>query len=200
VGINAVTLEAMDVTHDELVMNGVSVQIKLAKDLPLVQGDRVQLLQVMDNLIINVIEAMSPHAAGARDLLIRTVKTNSGSVLVAVCDSGPGVDPANLSASSTHISPRRPVVWERAYRSAARSSRRMGTTVGDQGARPRAPSCSSPYRRARTAHRELVLVGASRACAIGCELAAVYESLVGTKRTSQSRQLMSALWGKADVM
>ena len=117
-GINAVTLEAMDVTHDELVMNGVSVQIKLAKDLPLVHGDRVQLLQVMDNLIINAIEAMSPHAAGARGLLIRTVKTNSGSVLVAVCDSGPGVDPANLSASSTHISPRRPVVWERAYRSA----------------------------------------------------------------------------------
>ena len=94
--INAVTLEAIDVTHDGLVMNGVSVQMKLAKDLPLVQGDRVQLLQVMVNLIINAIEAMSPHAAGARDLLIRTVKTKSGSVLVAVCDSGPGVDPANL--------------------------------------------------------------------------------------------------------
>jgi C4-dicarboxylate-specific signal transduction histidine kinase len=94
--INAVTLEAIDVTHDELVMNGVSVQMKLAKDLPLVQGDRVQLLQVMVNLIINAIEAMSPHAAGARDLLIRTVKTKSGRVLVAVCDSGPGVDPANL--------------------------------------------------------------------------------------------------------
>jgi phosphoglycerate-specific signal transduction histidine kinase len=91
-----VTLEAMDVTHDELVMTGVSVQMKLAKDLPLVQGDRVQLLQVINNLIINAIEAMSPHAAGARDLLIRTVKTKSGSVLVAVCDSGPGVDSANL--------------------------------------------------------------------------------------------------------
>ncbi len=77
-------------------MNGVSVQMKLAKDLPLVQGDRVQLPQVMVNLIVNAIEAMSPHAAGARDLLIRTVKTKSGSVLVAVCDSGPGVDPANL--------------------------------------------------------------------------------------------------------
>jgi signal transduction histidine kinase len=50
----------------------------------------------MVNLIINAIEAMSPHATGARDLLIRTVKTRSGSVLVAVCDSGPCVDPANL--------------------------------------------------------------------------------------------------------
>jgi hypothetical protein len=50
----------------------------------------------MVNLIINAVEAMSPHAAGARDLVIRTVKTKSGSVLVAVCDSGPGVDPENL--------------------------------------------------------------------------------------------------------
>jgi signal transduction histidine kinase len=74
-------------------MYGVSVLLKLAKDLPLVQGDRVQLLQVMVNLIINAIEAMSPHAAGARDLVIRTVKTKPGSVLVAVCDSGPGLDP-----------------------------------------------------------------------------------------------------------
>jgi C4-dicarboxylate-specific signal transduction histidine kinase len=57
-----VTLEAIDVTHDEFVMNGVSVQMKVAKDLPLVQGDRVQLLQVMVNLIINAIEAMSPKA------------------------------------------------------------------------------------------------------------------------------------------
>jgi two-component system, LuxR family, sensor kinase FixL len=65
-----VTLEAVDVTHDELVMNGGSVQMKLAKDLPLVRGDRVQLLQIMV-LIINAIEAMSPHAAGARDLLIK---------------------------------------------------------------------------------------------------------------------------------
>jgi len=91
-----VTLEAIDVTHDELVMNGVSVQMKLAKDKPLIQGDQVQLQQVMLNLIINAIEAMSPHAAGARDLLIRTAKTKSGGVLVAVRDSGPGVDPANL--------------------------------------------------------------------------------------------------------
>ena len=43
------TLEAIDVTHDELVMNGVSVQMKPAKDLPLVQSDRVQLLQVIVN-------------------------------------------------------------------------------------------------------------------------------------------------------
>jgi C4-dicarboxylate-specific signal transduction histidine kinase len=94
--INAVILKAMDVTHNALAMNCISVQTKLAKDLPLIQGDRVQLQQVMLNLIINAVEAMSLHAAGARDLLIRTAKTKSGGVLVAVRDSGPGVDPANL--------------------------------------------------------------------------------------------------------
>jgi C4-dicarboxylate-specific signal transduction histidine kinase len=94
--INATILEAIDMTRGELVMNGVSVQTKLAKDLPLVQGDRVQLQQVMLNLIINAIEAMSLTAAGSRDLLIRTAKTRSGGVLVAVRDYGPGVDPADL--------------------------------------------------------------------------------------------------------
>jgi C4-dicarboxylate-specific signal transduction histidine kinase len=82
-----VTLEAIEVTHDELVMNGVSVQMKLAKDLPLVQGDRVQLPQVIVNLIINAIEAMSSHAAGAlrgcrtdhRRSVDRTVAAAAGS-------------------------------------------------------------------------------------------------------------------------
>jgi C4-dicarboxylate-specific signal transduction histidine kinase len=94
--INAVILKAMDVTRHALAVNGISVQTKLANGLPLIQGDRIQLQQVMLNLINNAVEAMSPHAAGARDLLIRTAKTKSGGMLVAVRDSGPGMDPANL--------------------------------------------------------------------------------------------------------
>jgi C4-dicarboxylate-specific signal transduction histidine kinase len=61
-----VTLEAMDVTHDEFVMNGVSVQTKLAENLPLIQRDPVQLQQVMLSLIINAIEAMSACRRSAR--------------------------------------------------------------------------------------------------------------------------------------
>jgi C4-dicarboxylate-specific signal transduction histidine kinase len=94
--INAVTLQAIDLANDDLVMNGVSVRLKLAKDLPLVQGDRIQLLQVIVNLIINAIDAIDPRAASSRDLLIRTAKTGSGSVLFAVCNSSLGADPANL--------------------------------------------------------------------------------------------------------
>jgi C4-dicarboxylate-specific signal transduction histidine kinase len=94
--INALILTAIDLTNDDLVRNGVSVRMKLAKDLPRVQGDRVQLLQVIVNLIINAIDAIDPHATTSRDLLIRTAKARSGGVLVAVCDSSLGADPANL--------------------------------------------------------------------------------------------------------
>ena len=106
-GINAVTLGAMDVTHHELVMNGVSVQMKLAKDLPLVQGDRVQLLQVMVNLIINAVEEMSPHAAGARDLVMRTVKPSQAACSLRCVILVRAWTLRISSASSTHSSPRR---------------------------------------------------------------------------------------------
>jgi C4-dicarboxylate-specific signal transduction histidine kinase len=94
--INQAIREVIELTRSEAVKNCISVQTKLAKKLPLIQADQVQLQQVMLNLIINAVEAMSPHAAGARDLLIRTAKTRSGGVRVIVRDSGPGVDPANL--------------------------------------------------------------------------------------------------------
>jgi C4-dicarboxylate-specific signal transduction histidine kinase len=94
--INQVIREGIEFTRGEAVKNRVSVQTRLAAHLPPIEGDQVQLQQVMLNLIINAVEAMSPHAAAARDLLIRTAKTRSGGVLVAVHDSGPGVDPENL--------------------------------------------------------------------------------------------------------
>ena len=61
-----------------------------------VQGDRVELQQVILNLILNAVEAMSETSQGPRDLLITTGKTESGDVLVAVRDSGPGLAPATL--------------------------------------------------------------------------------------------------------
>ena len=59
------------------------------------QGDRVQLQQVVLNLIINAIEAMSGGDEGPRELVIKTAKSEPDSVSVAVQDSGPGLDPAN---------------------------------------------------------------------------------------------------------
>jgi PAS domain S-box-containing protein len=94
--INEAILEVIALTRGEVVKNGVSVQTQLAEDLPPVQGDRVQLQQVILNLIINAVEAMSGVSEGARELLISTGKAESDAVLVSVCDSGPGLAPASL--------------------------------------------------------------------------------------------------------
>ena len=94
--INGAIREVLEITRGEAVKNGVSVQAELADELPLVEGDRVELQQVMLNLIINAIEALSETSEGSRDLLISTGKAESGGVFVAVRDSGPGLSPATL--------------------------------------------------------------------------------------------------------
>jgi PAS domain S-box-containing protein len=94
--INEAILEVVALTRVEVVKNGVAVQTKLADGLPPIQGDRVQLQQVMLNLIVNAVEAMSSVSEGARELLISTALAGSSGVLVSVRDSGPGLAPANL--------------------------------------------------------------------------------------------------------
>jgi signal transduction histidine kinase len=75
--------------------NGVSVQTRLADGLLPVLGDRIQLQQVLLNLILNATEAMGAVEERARDLIISTEQDQAGA-LVAVCDSGPGIDLAHL--------------------------------------------------------------------------------------------------------
>ena len=94
--INDAVLEVIALTHGETVKTGVSVQTQLAKGLPLIQGDRVQLQQVILNLIVNAVEAMNGAAEGSRKLLISTSKPEANGVLVAVGDSGPGLAPDSL--------------------------------------------------------------------------------------------------------
>ena len=96
VDINEAILEVFALTAGEVTKNGISLQPQLAEDLPLIQGDRVQLQQVILNLIMNAVEALSTVAEGPRELLISTSQAQSEGVLVAVRDSGPGLLPASL--------------------------------------------------------------------------------------------------------
>jgi C4-dicarboxylate-specific signal transduction histidine kinase len=94
--INEVILEVVGLTQGQMMKNGVSLQTQLAANLPMVKGDRIQLQQVLLNLIINAIEAMSGVHEGTRELLIGTQKDASSEVMVTVQDSGPGLDPESF--------------------------------------------------------------------------------------------------------
>jgi PAS domain S-box-containing protein len=87
--------EVIVLARSAITRNGVSVQTLLAEGLAPVQGDRVQLQQVVLNLILNAVEAMGSVEAGPRELLISTEQTQAKGVLVAVRDFGPGIDPEN---------------------------------------------------------------------------------------------------------
>lgn len=93
--LNDAIKEVIALARSEIMKNGASVQTRLADELLPVQGDRVQLQQVVLNLILNAVEAMSAVEAGARELLIST-EQDDGGVLVAVRDSGPGIDATRL--------------------------------------------------------------------------------------------------------
>jgi PAS domain S-box-containing protein len=94
--INEAVLEVIGLTRNEMVKRGISMRTQLAEILLAVEGDRVQLQQVVLNLLINAIDAMSGMSEGARELLISSAKTDSDDVLVAVRDSGPGLAPDSL--------------------------------------------------------------------------------------------------------
>ena len=94
--LNAAINEVIVLAHGAIIKNGVSVETRLADGLVPVQGDRVQLQQVVLNLILNAVEAMGSVEAGALELLISTEQTKTGDTLVAVRDSGLGIDPEHL--------------------------------------------------------------------------------------------------------
>jgi signal transduction histidine kinase len=94
--LNSAINEVIALAESAITTNGVSVRTRLAEPLLPVQGDRVQLQQVVLNLILNAVEAMSSVEAEPRELLISTEQSQIGGVLVSVRDSGPGIDPDHL--------------------------------------------------------------------------------------------------------
>jgi PAS domain S-box-containing protein len=95
-GFNEAVNEVIVMVQSAIAKNGISFSTRLMDGLVPVQGDRVQLQQVLVNLILNAVEAMSSIEDGTRELSIRTEQSQTGGILVAVHDSGPGVDPVNL--------------------------------------------------------------------------------------------------------
>jgi PAS domain S-box-containing protein len=94
--INKIIAETIALARGEVLKNGVSSRLELAKGLPLVLGDRIQLQQVILNLITNAVQAMCDVSEGARELHIGTGADVSGAVFIAVQDTGPGLPPENF--------------------------------------------------------------------------------------------------------
>jgi PAS domain S-box-containing protein len=90
--INEAIREVIVMVQGAIDKNNVSVSTRLMEGLMPVQGDRVQLQQVVLNLVMNAVEAMS-SVEGVRNLSINTEQNKAGGIVVAVRDSGPGIDP-----------------------------------------------------------------------------------------------------------
>jgi PAS domain S-box-containing protein len=95
VDINTLILDIVALVSSDTRKGGVSVRTQLSPDLPLVWADRIQIQQVILNLMMNAIEAMSSTEEDSRELQIVTGQVSSG-VLVEVRDSGSGLDPQSL--------------------------------------------------------------------------------------------------------
>jgi signal transduction histidine kinase len=98
VDVNAIALDVLQSLHGPLKDHGVATETELASDLPLVDGHQTQLRQVVFNLVHNAMEAMA--TTNDRRLLLRVSTRPQGhnAIVVAVEDSGPGIDPGRLNS------------------------------------------------------------------------------------------------------
>jgi C4-dicarboxylate-specific signal transduction histidine kinase len=94
--VNDAILEVIPLIHSEAVKNGVTIQRQLTDRLPSIQGDRIQLQQVILNLMVNAIQAMSGLTKGIRKLHIGTESAKEDGVRIGVRDTGPGLSAENL--------------------------------------------------------------------------------------------------------
>jgi PAS domain S-box-containing protein len=96
VSVNDLVGDVLALVHGELASQRLSLRVDLRPDLPSVMADRVQLQQVLLNLIMNAVEAMSSVSNGKRSLLIKSDLRGSSDVVIMVEDSGPGIDPSHM--------------------------------------------------------------------------------------------------------
>ena len=96
VDLNEVIVEVLALAQSQARRNLVLLKRELANNLPPVLGDRVQLQQVILNLIINGLEAIAKRGEGERELIVNSGQDESNNLIVAVRDTGSGIDPANV--------------------------------------------------------------------------------------------------------
>jgi PAS domain S-box-containing protein len=94
--LNEVVQDALKLVRSDLVNNRVTAQSELMSELPAVSGDRVQIQQVLLNLVMNACNAMANSASTERSLVVRTALLNGERICVSIQDRGTGIPPENL--------------------------------------------------------------------------------------------------------
>jgi PAS domain S-box-containing protein len=94
--LNATIRDVIALARSEVQRHGVAVETHLAGDMPRILADRIQVQQVLLNLLMNAIEAMSGVGAGPRELWVSSERVAATEVVIAVRDSGPGLEPQSL--------------------------------------------------------------------------------------------------------
>jgi C4-dicarboxylate-specific signal transduction histidine kinase len=94
--LNATIRDVLALARSEVQRQGVVVETHLAATVPPIRGDRIQLQQVLLNLVMNAIEALSGVRAGPRVLRVSAAPGAAAEVVIAVCDTGPGFEPQHF--------------------------------------------------------------------------------------------------------
>ncbi|HYZ64735.1 MAG TPA: ATP-binding protein [Acetobacteraceae bacterium] len=97
VDVNELIAEVAALTRNELSRHRIELQLQLGRDVPLVEGDRVEIQQVLINLVTNAIESIVAAGSAPRELGIGSGRDDSGDVLVSVRDSGQGLEPGQFA-------------------------------------------------------------------------------------------------------
>ena len=139
--LNAAIREVLVLVQSDVHRHGVALATRLAGDVPPLWGDRIQVQQVLLNLLMNALEALSEVAEGPRELGVSSQRGAAPEVVIAVRDSGPGLDSPGA----------RPAVRRLLYDQAARP----GPGAGDQPLDHRGPRRPAVGRRAGAPRRRL---------------------------------------------
>ena len=116
IDINDLIQTVLGIVRVDLQRKRIELRTELNGDLPVILGDKVQLQQVVLNLVVNASEAM--QSVPRRVLTVRSERTKPDMVHVSIKDTGTGIDPSSLSSIFKPMFTTRPMGWEWAFPSA----------------------------------------------------------------------------------